>query len=160
MNELAWIAEARSLIGLREIAPNKHPKLTTWQIDLGAAWLGAVPWCGVFAAHCAKVGGKTWPKEFYRASAWSTFGAALDRPAYGCIVTFTRAGGGHVGFCVGKDKRGNLMILGGNQGDSVCIKPFSVARVSSYRWLGVAPLPERYNLPVLNSDGKVSQNES
>jgi len=25
----------------------------------------------------------------------------LDKPAYGCIVTFTRQGGGHVGFVVG-----------------------------------------------------------
>ena len=42
MNELAWIAEARSQIGLREIAPNKHPKIQAWQIDLGVSWLGAV----------------------------------------------------------------------------------------------------------------------
>nr|WP_303803578.1 hypothetical protein [Snodgrassella alvi] len=36
----------------------------------------------------------------------------LYKPAYGCIVTFTRKGGGHVGFVVGKDTRGNLMVLG------------------------------------------------
>lgn len=31
----------------------------------------------------------------------------LDKPAYGCIVTFifTRQGGGHVGFVVGVDAK-------------------------------------------------------
>ena len=51
----------------------------------------------------------------------------LNNPAYGCIVVFSRAGGGHVGFLVGKDKQGNLMILGGNQSNAVNIKPFDDA---------------------------------
>ena len=92
-------------------------------------------------------------------------GTRLDKPAYGCVVVFDRAGGGHVGFVVGKDKQGNLMVLGGNQGDAVNIKPFATSRVAGYVWLDwadgrkSAPKPERFELPLLDSNGQVSRNE-
>lgn len=49
-------------------------------------------------------------------------------------------------------------MLGGNQGDMVSIKPFSTDRVKGYRWPSVYPYPERFNLPVISSDGRVSTN--
>jgi hypothetical protein len=60
---------------------------------------------------------------------------------------------------VGKDKAGNLMTLGGNQGDQVSIRPFPMSRVLGYRW------PEKEvvilaPLPILGSDGKISTNEA
>ena len=60
---------------------------------------------------------------------------------------------------IGQDKAGNLMVLGGNQGDQVNIKPFSTSRVVGYRWpagfdLTGAPLE------TVQSDGKVSTNEA
>lgn len=63
---------------------------------------------------------------------------------------------------VAKDAKGNLMVLGGNQGDAVNIKPFAVSRVLAYRWCGTQsqPAPHRYKLPVLRSDGKLSTNEA
>ena len=45
-----------------------------------------------------------------------SWGEKLDRPVLGCVVVFTRDGGGHVGFVVGKSTSGNLLVLGGNQG--------------------------------------------
>ena len=96
------------------------------------------------------------------ARSYEKAGTKLDKPAYGCLVTFTRNGGGHVGFVVGKDSRGNLMVLGGNQGDAVNIKPFAVSRVTAYRWVGTMSVPAamRYDLPLLQSDGKASVNEA
>jgi uncharacterized protein (TIGR02594 family) len=92
----------------------------------------------------------------------------LSKPAYGCVVVFwrgTKTGtAGHVGFVVGRDKFGNLMVLGGNQSDAVNIKPFAMSgpndRVLGYRWPGVYPYPERFNLPLLGSDGKLSTDEA
>lgn len=95
----------------------------------------------------------------------------LSKPAYGCIVTFTRQGGGHVGFVIGKDKSGNLMVLGGNQGNRVSIAAFSPSRVTGYYWpslwdkqakrpLKTSPLPARYDLPTLTYNGKLSTNEA
>ena len=52
------------------------------------------------------------------------------------------------------------MCLGGNQADSVSIRAFSSSRVVGYRWpVNVKEQPE-YRLPVVNSDGTVSSNES
>jgi hypothetical protein len=76
------------------------------------------------------------------------------------VVVFKRDGGGHVGFVVGKDQAGNLMVLGGNQSDSVNIKPFKTDRVVGYRWPVGAPRPADGKLVLATSDGKVSINEA
>ena len=58
-----------------------------------------------------------------------------------------------VGFCVGVDARGRLLILGGNQGDMVSIFPFNRARVTGYRrvpYAGARPV-----LPVV-ADSRLS----
>jgi hypothetical protein len=78
--------------------------------------------------------GLTLPKHWYRARAWASWGQALDRPAHGCVVVFERKGGGHVGLCVGEAVNGDLLILGGNQGDAVNIRAFPRGRVLAYRW--------------------------
>ena len=55
---------------------------------------------------------------------------------------FSRDGGGHVGFAVGKDTAGRLLVLGGNQGNAVSIAAFDVARAIGYRWpAGVPRMP-------------------
>jgi hypothetical protein len=67
---------------------------------------------------------------------------------------------GHVGFVAGQDRAGNLMVLGGNQGDAVSIKPFARGRVLGFRWPADEPLPEAAALPVLTSSGALSRNEA
>ncbi len=160
--ELPWIASARQYIGVREVpGPKNSSVISGWLTKLKAWWLDdATPWCGTFAATCVTEAGLTPPKDWYRAMAWLALPVSLPRPAYGCIVVFTRQGGGHVGFVVGKDKAGNLMVLGGNQGDAVNIKPFAVSRAAGYRWPSAYPSAGRFNLPVLDSDGKLSENEA
>lgn len=162
LGELSWIAEARTHIGLREVpGPKNNGAILGWLRKLRAWWSDdSTPWCGTFAAMCLANAGLTPPKDWYRATAWLTLPVALSRPAYGCVVVFTRDGGGHVGFVVGKDKAENLMVLGGNQGDAVSIRPFALNRVAGYRWPSAYPSTGRFNLPVLDSDGNVSDNEA
>ena len=162
LGELSWIAEARTHIGLREVpGPKNNGVILGWLRKLRAWWSDdSTPWCGTFAAMCLANAGLTPPKDWYRATSWLTLPVALSRPAYGCVVVFTRDGGGHVGFVVGKDKAGNLMVLGGNQGDAVNIRPFAISRVAGYRWPSAYPSTGRFNLPVLDSDGKVSEDEA
>ena len=162
LGELSWIAEARTHIGLREVpGPKNNGAILGWLRKLRAWWSDdSTPWCGTFAAMCLANAGLTPPKDWYRATSWLSLPVALSRPAYGCVVVFTRDGGGHVGFAVGKDKAGNLMVLGGNQGDAVNIKPFALNRVAGYRWPSAYPSTGRFNLPVLDSDGKVSEDEA
>jgi len=75
--------------------------------------------------------------------AYLKWGEVINAPEYGCVVVFTRTGGGHVGFCVGVDQSGRLLILGGNQGDAVSILPFARERVSGFRrvpWAAARPI--------------------
>ena len=105
MTELTWIAEGRKHIGLREIKGPKHnPTLLKWLSDMGQysneskAWWhdDEMPWCGLFVGHCLGVTDRYVVKNWFRAGAWadSQLMTKLDKPAYGCIVTFTRKGGG------------------------------------------------------------------
>ena len=170
--ELEWVAVGRSKIGTFEIKGAKHNPVIVamWELAFQATnqklWIkdDETAWCGGFAAYClAKANlSKHIPKDFYRAKAWAEAGTSLNKPAYGCIVVFARNGGGHVGIVVGKDQKGNIMVLGGNQSDAVNIKPFAVDRVLAYRWCGTQKLPlaTRYALPLLNSNGQVSTNEA
>lgn len=162
---LAWLDKAHTYIGLTEIKGSKHnPKIIEWWKAIGAGWFtdDETPWCGAFVGGVlAESGLPVLPKGAgASARAWENYGVKLSKPAVGCIVTFSRSGGGHVGFVVGKDRFGNLMVLGGNQGDAVNIKPFAVNRVTSYRWPSVYPAESRFNLPIIDSDGRVSTNEA
>lgn len=65
---------------------------------------------------------------------WLNWGEKLEDACDGCIVVFTRSGGGHVGIVVGEDEKGNLLVLGGNQGNAVNVKSFSRSRVTGYRY--------------------------
>ena len=163
-SELTHVAIARKYIGLTEIkASNRHPTIDAWAKTLSGKWLLGQPWCGTFCAQVFKEAGleRKIPKEFFRAKAWENAGTKLDKPAYGCVVTFTRDGGGHVGFVVGKTKTGMLKVLGGNQSNAVNIADFDPKRVTSYRWIssGTVPHDYRYDLPVLAA-GRISTNEA
>ncbi len=155
-----WLNVARRHLGVAE-TPGKDttPAIRRWLIELGAWWADdETPWCGVFCASVMRECGMPVPKAWYRAKAWLLWGIPIDEPVEGCIVVFGREGGGHVGFVVGRDHRGNLMVLGGNQGNRVSIAPFNPSRVLGYRW------PEgsfqRKPLATLASTGPLSTNEA
>ena len=97
----------------------------------------------------------------WAARSWLRCGYPMARPEVGCIVVFWRGEpdgwSGHVGFVVGQDGDGNLMVCGGNQGDAVSIAAFRRARVLGYRW-PVLPLPAPAVLPIVG--GVLSQSEA
>jgi uncharacterized protein (TIGR02594 family) len=166
MAEPKWLVKARSYIGQKEFPgkPN-NPLIVRWWRALKVSWIeDSVPWCGAFVGGVLAESGLPVAKGGASARAWLKYGVTIDRPAVGAIVVFWRGSkngaSGHVGFVVGKDKWGHLMVLGGNQGDAVNIKPFGVDRVLGYRWPSIYPLEERFTLPLLTSDGKPSQNEA
>lgn len=159
---MKWLNEARKHIGVKEIPGSVS---NAWIVALWAKdkWLGTddskVAWCGAFVRHCMDAAGVASPKTYYRAKDWLNWGTPLTKPIEGCVVVFERKGGGHVGFVVGKDKAGNIMVLGGNQGDAVNIKPFGLDRDPQYRWPNALP-PMIGSLPLLASNGKLSTNEA
>jgi uncharacterized protein (TIGR02594 family) len=145
MSDPKWLAEARRLIGTREVPGGKNnPAIMGWANRLGAKVLGIayagdhVPWCGLFAAHCVHAAGFAPPPIAIRAKAWAGWGGpislAATRPPLGAIAVFGREGGGHVGFVESVHRDGSLNILGGNQGDAVNIRRFPRDRLIALRW--------------------------
>ena len=157
-----WMIEANRYIGLKEIKGSKHNNtILQWLSSLKVWWHDdETAWCGTFVAHCLKATGHVIPSTWYRALSWAAWGQKLENPVVGCIVVFSRKGGGHVGFVVGKNRNGDLMVLGGNQGDAVAISAFDKSRVVAYRWPSDALIPLASDLPFITSNGKLSTNEA
>lgn len=160
-----WMPYARTLIGVREV-PGKGNSATimAWAKKLGAKILGityaadAVPWCGLFAAHVMDHVGIAPPPIAVRASEWGKWGRKLLSPRLGCILTFTREGGGHVGFYVGEDDT-HFHVLGGNQGDAVSITRIAKARLSEMRWPFGVTLPHPQVVRLLPGGAPITVNE-
>lgn len=142
MNEPVWITEARRHIGQREIkGVNHNPLIIGWwkAIRRGGIKTDEVPWCAAFVgAMLEKVG--IISSRYESAKSYLDWGIKLDAPEVGCVVVFSRDGGGHVGFVVGKDAKSNLLVLGGNQSDEVNIRAFGRERVVGYRWPQAVPI--------------------
>lgn len=115
------------------------------------------PWCSAFANWCVVSAGIETPNSARAIDwkrAWKTKGKDLGKPAYGSIAVFwwhqTEAKckaencskknkwpdpgctKGHVGFVVGKTSGGKLVILGGNQKDSVRLSAFGKGCIVAY----------------------------
>lgn len=151
-----WLVEARKHVGLREVPGKTHaPMIQRWLRKLGAWWEDdETPWCGTFVAACLQAAHEPVPKAWYRARAYLELGKGLPDPVLGAVVVFTRELGGHVGFVVGEDEYGRLMVLGGNQGNAVSIAPFDPARVLGFRWPSAVLAPAA-GLPLIVSYGAI-----
>jgi len=161
MSNHPWLDEARKYIGLEEIAGSQHnPEiLQMWKdIKRGGIQDTETPWCAAFTgAMLERVGVRS--SRFESALSYLNWGITLERPTPGCIVVFSRVGGGHVGFVTGKTANGNLLVLGGNQSDAVNIRVFGLDRVSGYRWPAGVPVVAE-ELAVLADDVPLSGSEA
>lgn len=161
MSEQTWITEAKKHLGTKEIPGAKHdPKILQWwkAIKRGGIKSDEVPWCAAFVGGCLETVGIV-SSRYESARSYMTWGKAIPAPLPGCVVVFYRDGGGHVAFVVGVDKSGNLVCIGGNQGNAVTIAAFSRDRAIGYRWPAAVPLPRTTALPVM-AGGTLSRNEA
>lgn len=166
---LPWLVEAKKHLGKKEVpGPGVNAWIKAmWHSLKGGAWYwihfgkddSKLPWCGGFMAKVMKDCGIAYPANYASAKAWAAWGTRLATPIYGCVVVFERAGGGHVGFAVGKDSLGRLMVLGGNQNDKVSVAPFDKTRAVAYRWPPGQPFTGN-PLPLLTSTAKSSTDEA
>lgn len=151
---------AKSLIGISEIKGAKHhPEILQFWRDIkrGGIKDDETPWCAAFVGACLERAGIK-SSRFESAKSYLEWGEKLSAPAAGCVVVFTRTGGGHVGFVVGQDAAGNLQVLGGNQSDQVNVRTFSRDRVTGYRWSPEFGAPD-FNLPVMTA-AQISKSEA
>ena len=159
--KLAWLEAARRLIGTREVkGPAHNAVIVRWLAALGAWWRDdETPWCGVFLGAVMKEVGIKPPGAYYRARAWLAWGAPLSGPAVGAVAVLERGGAGHVGLVVGRTGAGQILLLGGNQGDMVNVMAFAPGRVLGYRWPDAVAMPVPGKLPVLAA-AALSTNEA
>lgn len=170
MSDFSWLIEARRHIGQKEVP---GPGVNAWLRDLwhglpGGPWFwqhygkddSKLPWCGAFMAGVFRKVGISLPARYASAAGWLEWGTRLDTPTRGCVVVFSRQGGGHVGIVVGRDQRDRLIVLGGNQGDAVTEAPFDRSRVTGFRWPPGVPVPTLATLPLITSNAASSRNEA
>ncbi len=164
-----WLTEALRLVGTKEEPGRQadNPAIIEWADELGGKIEREykhdfIPWCALFVNYALmrageKGTGTLWALDFAK------WGQPLDGPAVGAIVSMTRKGGGHVAIVLGKDRQGNLVCVGGNQNDEVCIRSFpKKRRMAAFRWPPHEPLPAKTGmetLPLVRSDGGVVTKE-
>lgn len=171
-----WLQEAQLDLGLAELpGPRTHPRILE-MLDQADGTLGdgktlqsirddETPWCSSALCAWMEAAGIKSPRSAM-ARSWAKWGIALDGPAVGCVVVFWRGDrkgpSGHVGIVTGRDKRGNLMVVGANQSNAVTEAPFGTERVLSYRWPTGRPIPKTgfTSLPARVSGAPLSTNEA
>lgn len=157
------VEEALKLFGTLEVSGARdNPIIMGWARETGLTPIytaDAVPWCGLFAAVVAKRAGKAFPTSPLWALSWAGFGVDAGQPRLGDVLTFTRKGGGHVGLYVGEDATA-YHVLGGNQGDKVCIARIEKARLYRARRPVYTNRPASVQPYVLASMGGLSRNEA
>ena len=98
-------------------------------------------WCGAFADHVLENLGvarlDTGDKyDKLRAAQYLGYGedaGGVDNAQAGDLVVIRNPDGWHVSFYVGKNEKGEVLALGGNQGNSVKVSAYSAAEVKGVR---------------------------
>lgn len=133
------IAERELARGVHEIpGPEANPRIVQYHAATSfEATSDEVPWCSSFVNYCLQHAGYEGTRSA-AARSWLTWGEPIDDPRYGAIVVLARGKNpaqGHVAFLTAhREEDGNLLLLGGNQGNAVSIAAFGTERVLSYRW--------------------------
>lgn len=132
-----WVLNAQNELGVTEI---EGPKANGTILEYFKAAKykttdDETPWCAAFVCWCLEKAGVKSPQ-----SAWSlsflNWGVQLGGPKLGCVAVLRRGldpNKGHVGFVVGYTAF-TITLLGGNQGNKVCVKTYPRAVVRGYRW--------------------------
>lgn len=136
-----WVQIALAEHGQAEIAGAQHnPRILQYHATTGfRAPTDETPWCASFVGWCLEQADLR-STSSAAANSYSTWGIPLEKPVLGAVVTFTRQGGGHVGFYMGQ-RDGKWLILGGNQSNRVSIAPYDPNRMTAIRWPADAALP-------------------
>lgn len=135
--------------GTKEVRGNAHNAQIVAMLELDSSWAhkDEIPWCSAFVNYVAFLLGLERTKSL-RARSWLRVGTAVDSKEAlpGDIVIFSRgsyrpgpeviAAPGHVGIFLQTDPKG-VLVLGGNQGNAVSRKHYSLDDVLGVRRLSV-----------------------
>lgn len=132
-----WLDIARAELGQRgKPGPEHNPRIIQYhRATTLQATSDEVPWCSSFANWCMERAGIRGTRSA-AARSWLKWGRELKEPRRGCVVVLRRGrnpAAGHVGFYMG-ERKGRIILLGGNQGNRVCTVSFPARDLLGYRW--------------------------
>ncbi len=138
---------ARADVGTWEWAEGHNPKVLQYFADVGHSWVqdDETAWCAAFVGAMLKRAGMAHTGKL-NARSYLEWGDPVepDDACPGDLAIYWRGSPddwrGHVGFVAGITDSGDFMILGGNQGNQVSIRPYSRAQL-----LGVRRAPQVTN---------------
>lgn len=119
--------------------PKSNDEVLKYYHEIGQKWVADddVAWCAAFANWvCKKSGAPYTPK--LNARSFLDWGRQTQKPEMGDIVVFWRISRdsvyGHVAFFIA-ERENSVLVLGGNQTNSVSIVPFPKTQILQYRTL-------------------------
>ncbi|HET9319482.1 MAG TPA: TIGR02594 family protein [Bryobacteraceae bacterium] len=133
-----WLEYAASEVraGVRE---DTRPGHSNPRIDEYLSTVGMgdddTPWCSAFVNWSMMQAGIPGTGKA-NARSWLHWGTAIVDCRLGAVAVLSRGNNnwqGHVTFYVG-DNGANLLCLGGNQGNAVCVRPYARTRLLGMRW--------------------------
>lgn len=89
------------------------------------------PWCAAFVNSILRKSGNDGSRDL-TARSFLRWGVKVSNPQEGDVVVVRTSRGYHVGFFVGF-RKGQVLVLGGNQSNSVKITAYSKRSVVAYR---------------------------
>jgi uncharacterized protein (TIGR02594 family) len=148
--EISAYEIAQRFVGIKEVSGSTANPQILAMLKLDQEWPedDSVAWCSGFVNYVAWLLRLPRSKSL-RARSWLTIGEVIgleDAEAGFDVVIFKRGGGnqpgpnvidapGHVGFFAGVEGK-NILVLGGNQSDSVSISSYAKSRLLGVRRLG------------------------
>lgn len=156
VQEVVGKGSNKTIIGWRDELNQNGVKITGYSDD-------DIPWCGLFVAiitfRRAGIPAEVVESPLW-ARSWSRYGNPVRGPAVlGDVLVFSRNGGGHVGFYIGEDEDA-YHVLGGNQGNKVCITRIAKNRCISVRRPPYNVMPKTAKVYKLSASGSLSKNEA
>ena len=135
-----WMRVARAEMGVRKFPEgSSNPRITGYHAGTNiAGYDDKANWCSSFV-HWTLAGVGIAGTGSALARSWLAWGEPLDAPRPGCIAVLWRddpgSWKGHVAFFVREDGD-DVLLLGGNQLESVREHRYPRANVLGYRWPG------------------------
>jgi uncharacterized protein (TIGR02594 family) len=132
LEEFEWMSIAEKELGVHELpGAAQNPRIVEYlaSTSLGhdLASQDETPWCSGFANFCVEKAGYA-GTDSASALSWLEWGRPCQRERRGVIAVFRRKGGHHVAFCSESSDThqpgAGMRVLGGNQSDGVCVKPY------------------------------------
>ena len=93
-----------------------------------AAMTDKTPWCAAFVNYCLEVSGVGGTNNA-TAYSFKSWGVSSFNPQFGVIAIMNYS---HVGFVIGQNKDGRIVILGGNQNNAINLSPNAMNNVLKY----------------------------